>query len=115
MESPEACASDVNKILGDVNLRRYDVIVIDGLYRCEMTDIAQKLMAEDGMIICDNAEGYGFYEAFRNSGLSRVDFYGHAPGVVLPHATSIFFKPGSFAFGAEHPISVVARRNVSSR
>ena len=107
MKSATACVSDVNKVLGK-NRCRYDVIVIDGLYRYEMTDIAKSLMTEDGMIICDNAEGFGFYEAFKNSGLNRVDFYGNVPGVVLPHATSIFFKHASFAFSADQNISVIA-------
>ena len=105
--SRAACISDVNRILGKEQCQ-YDVIIIDGLFRYEMTGIALRLMAEDGMIICDNAEGYGFYEAFKNSGLSRVDFYGYAPGVVLPHVTSIFFKHSSFAFRAETNISAVA-------
>lgn len=110
MQSPASCVSDVNRIL--VNSERkclYDVIVIDGLYRYEMTPIAKMLMAEDGMIICDNAESYGIHEAFRNSGLSRVDFYGYAPGLVLPHATSILFRTTSFAFSTENRISVIAK------
>jgi hypothetical protein len=28
-----------------------------------------------------------------------VDFYGHAPGVILPHCTSVFFKGSAFVFG----------------
>lgn len=104
MASSSACVSDVERILGN-KTRRFDVIVIDGLYRHEMIDLAKALMKEDGMIICDNADGFGIYDAFRNSGLSRVDFYGYAPGVLSPHATSIFFKPGSFLFSAEHGIS----------
>jgi hypothetical protein len=107
MESADACVSDVNKVLGKNNCH-YDVIVIDGLYRYEMTNIAKTLVTEDGMIIYDNAEGFGCYEAFKNSGLNRVDFYGHAPGVVLPHVTSIFFKHASFAFSSEQKISVIA-------
>jgi hypothetical protein len=110
MESSEACISDVTRILGSKS-RRFDVIVVDGLYRREMAEIAKTLGAEDGVIICDNAEGYGFYEAFKNSGLNRVDFFGNAPGVVMPHATSIFFKSASFPFSAEYPIPVIAKEN----
>ncbi|MEX0998939.1 MAG: hypothetical protein WD000_03135, partial [Thermodesulfobacteriota bacterium] len=87
----------------------YDVIIIDGLFRYEMIEIALTLMKDDGMIICDNAEGYGFYEGFKKSGLNRVDFFGNAPGVVLPHATSIFFKSSSFTFSSTHPIPVLAK------
>jgi hypothetical protein len=28
-----------------------------------------------------------------------VDFYGHAPGVILPHCTAVFFKGRAFVFG----------------
>jgi hypothetical protein len=86
----------------------YDIIIIDGLYRHEMIPIALRVMAQDGMIVCDNAEGYGIYEGFKDSDLKRVDFFGNAPGVILPHATSIFFRPSSFAFNSAHPIPIIA-------
>jgi hypothetical protein len=44
-----------------------------------------------------------FYSGFRDSGLSRVDFYGNAPGVVLPHCTSIYFR-ATFVFDPSVPI-----------
>jgi hypothetical protein len=110
MESPEACVFDVTKILNTKNMS-YDVIVVDGLWRYEMIDIAKGAVAEDGMIICDDAEGFGFYDGFKNSGLSRVDFFGNQPGVVLPHAASIYFKSGCFAFSAAHPIPVISRED----
>jgi hypothetical protein len=102
-------AAQASAVLARQPHGRYDVIVIDGLIRTVLVPLALSRLADGGMIICDNAEGYGFYEAFRNCGLDRVDFYGHAPGVLLPHATSIFFKPGAFAFSAHHPIRVIAR------
>ena len=104
LESPEACVCEVSQILRNKGIS-YDVIIIDGLYRYEMTGIAKELVTQDGMIICDDAEGYGFYDAFKRSGSERVDFFGNAPGVVLPHTTSIVFKAGCFAFSASHPIS----------
>lgn len=106
-ESPEACVENVRRVLAQ-HSGPFDVIVIDGLYRFEMADIARELLADDGAIICDNAEGYGIEEAFRHSGMNRVDFYGHTPGVVLPHSTSIFFGPSSFLFSAGHPIVDIA-------
>lgn len=107
MESAERCVEDVERILED-RTKRFDVIVVDGLYRREMAEIAKRHVTDDGIIVCDNAEGYGIYEAFKDSGLDRVDFYGHAPGVVLPHATAIYFRSGSFPFSAALPISVIA-------
>ena len=111
MESAAVNVAEVERVLNAKEHRRYDVIVIDGLYRYEMIPIASRLMAEDGIIVCDDAEGYGFYEGFKERGLSRVDFYGNAPGVVLPHCTSVFFKPGSFAFSSEHGIHTIAKED----
>jgi hypothetical protein len=74
-----------------------------------MIDIAVSYLKEDGVIICDNAEGYGFYEGFKERAFSRVDFFGNAPGVVLPHSTSIYFSPTSFIFRATFPIPVIAK------
>lgn len=106
MESRDACLADVERILKASSPRRFDVIVVDGLHRADLARLAPGLLSDDGMIICDNAEGYGFQAALRESGLLRVDFIGHAPGVIMPHATSIYFRPGSFAFSATHEIVV---------
>ena len=109
MESRDTNVAAVQRILTKVGLDKYDVIVIDGLYRRELVPIAIERLSEDGIIICDNAEGYGFFEAFRSSGLARVDFFGNCAGGVLPCATSIYFRLGScFAFDAEYPIPVWA-------
>lgn len=104
MENSSVNVSQVNGVLKSKAYSQYDVIIIDGLYREEMIQIAIGLMTDDGMIICDNAESYGFYEGFKETGLSRVDFVGNAPGIVLPHCTSIYFKPSTFAFGCKFPI-----------
>jgi hypothetical protein len=110
MENSDINVSEVMRTLESKQNSKYDVIVIDGLYRFEMISIALSRLADDGIIICDNAEGYGFFEGFRDSGLWRVDFFGNAPGVVLPHATSIYFRPSScFIFDAKYPIPVIAK------
>jgi hypothetical protein len=109
MESQGQCVSEVNHILEAHNYGNFDVIIIDGLYRFQMIDTARKVMADSGAIICDDAEGYGFYEGFKDSGLNRVDFFGYAPCVVLPHCTSIFFGNRSFLFNPQHLIAVIAK------
>lgn len=105
--SPDAqtCVSNVLKILADYADMRFDIIVIDGLYRAEMIDIAIPILTEDGAIICDNSDGYGFFEGFQGKGFQRVDFYGASPGVVLPGCTSIFFRNGCFLFSNSQPIA----------
>lgn len=103
-DTPENCIQSVESILEAEPFSSYDVIVIDGHYRFEMIPISLRMMSEDGMIICDNAAGYGFYEGFKDSSLMRVDFVGHTPGVLLTHDTAIYFPPNSFAFRPTQPI-----------
>jgi hypothetical protein len=110
MASRDENVADVRRALEAQPQSTFDVIVIDGLYRENMIDFAQQYLSDDGIIVCDNAEGYGFHEGFKDSGLWRVDFFGNAPGVVLPHATSVYFRPhASFVFDAGYPIPVVAK------
>jgi len=111
MESKETNVSQVKDSLETKQYSKYDVIIIDGLYRYEMIEIALCRLKDDGILVCDNAdaEEYGFYEGLKDSGLYRVDFFGNAPGVVLPHCTSIYFKPSSFVFDAKYPIPVIAK------
>lgn len=111
MKSPADCICQVKEILAAEPYGSYDVIIIDGLYRYEMIEIADGQLAETGLIICDNAEGYGFYDGFREREFSRVDFFGNAPGVILPHCTSIYFKPFSFAFNSRYTIPVIAKES----
>jgi len=96
-------ADQINAILSTKTLNQYDIIIIDGLTRAQLFNIAIQRVSPNGIIICDNAEGYGFFEGFQDSGLHRVDFYGNAPGILLPHCTSIYFSPTSFPFDPPHP------------
>lgn len=109
MESRERCVSDARNILKTKEYQYFDVVIIDGLFREDVTAIAKQVVAEHGCIICDNAEGYNIYEEFKQSAMRRVDFYGYAPGVLLPHCTSIFFKENCFLFDVEIPIHVIAK------
>ena len=89
----------------------FDLIIVDGLDRFEASKKARNFMKPDGGLILDNAEGYwgpeGTYpimNLFREDQFSRIDFYGHAPGVILPHCTSLFFKNQCFLMnGKENP------------
>lgn len=88
----------------------FDVIVIDGLNRRLCAEASLNLLAPGGAILFDNSEGFwgrsGTYpviDLLRNQGFQRVDFYGHAPGVIKPHCTSLFFKEGCFLLKGDHP------------
>jgi hypothetical protein len=109
MTDPATNVSQVNDVLASKPLQEYDVIIIDGLYREEMVAIACRFLAPNGIIICDNSEGFEIYDRFKERGLDRVDFYGNSPGVVLPHCASIYFKSSSFVFDPAIPIHTIAK------
>lgn len=106
MVSREKNVSDVSGVLAALDAKTYDVIVIDGLYRHEMIDIACARVSADGIIICDDAEGYDYHGGFLDHGMERVDFYGYVPGVIVPHCTAVYFRPGAFVFDAKVPVGL---------
>lgn len=87
---------------------QYDVIIIDGMHRQHCAAFTPGLLAPNGAIIIDNAEGYGetadqsitmyFREEF-----SRVDFYGYSPGVIKPHCTSLLWRSDTFMVRGNEP------------
>lgn len=103
-EIREKCAADVVSILTKLAIPHFDLVIIDGLCREEMIEIAIRYVASNGGIICDNAEGYGFYDGFIDKGFQRIDFFGHAPGVMIPHCTSLYFKENCFLLDSHVPI-----------
>jgi hypothetical protein len=103
-----ACVAEVEAVLQRRPGFLYDVAIIDGLWRFEMIEIAVRALADEGMIICDDADGYGFHRGFMGRDLNRVDFYGHVPGGAFPHVTSIYFPGKSFCFNSSHPIPIAA-------
>ncbi len=107
MDSPLACVEAIKQILRNSDTQ-FDVIVIDGLYRYHMIEIAADVVAHTGIIIGDNAESFRLYDGFKERDFYRVDFFGNAPGVVLAHSTSIFFRTGSFVFDPKYPIPVMS-------
>jgi hypothetical protein len=100
--------ADVDEHLSN---QQFDVAVIDGLDRFACAQKALNVITNDGAIVLDNSDGfwgqngsYPIIDLFRDHGFSRVDFYGHAPGVILPACTSIFFKSSCFLLkGTENP------------
>jgi len=111
MDSPSACLGAIHRILRSQSDPRFDVVVIDGLWRYELIEIAARVVTDMGIIICDNAESYGIYEGFKDRNFHRVDFFGNAPGVVLSHCTSIFFRSDSFVFDPQNAIPVIAKES----
>ncbi len=106
--SLETCIAAIPALLHGLPHAKYDVIVIDGLERRELIGVALQYVADHGIIIFDDSDGYGFFDETSGIGLNRADFFGMAPGVHLQHCTSILFGPDAFAFSSQHPIPIAA-------
>jgi hypothetical protein len=107
-ETKSAFLADVEAIMCTEQEQKVDVVIIDSDYREDLIDLAFSSLAENGAVICDDAESYGFYDVTKNMDVARVDFFGYSPGVVLPHCTSIFFVKQCFLFDARYPIPDMA-------
>lgn len=107
---------DAADVPGKLEGSGFDVIVVDGLDRLSVAKMSTSFLRKGGAVILDNSEGYwgqdGEYpiiDFFRANGYSRVDFYGYAPGVILPSCTSLFFKDNCFLLSsAENPARLVS-------
>jgi hypothetical protein len=104
METPEQCLRDIRAQLARSGRERFDVVVVDGLYRTELARLSPLLCEPHGLIVCDDSEGYDIHASLGSSGLLRVDFFGFAPGVILPRCTSIYWRD-SAAFSGSLPIA----------
>lgn len=102
-ETPESCVDGATRELD--GSQPFDVVIIDGMWRRELITTCLRYLAPGGILVCDDADGYGFHQALSESGLLRVDFYGMKPTGVGQYCTSVFFLPDSWAFHARHPIS----------
>jgi hypothetical protein len=101
--SAEACIADVRRQLQTCPVREFDMVVVDGLFRSELAALSPSWRAARGAILCDDAEGYDLNAALRGSGLQRVDFFGFAPGVILPRCTALYFAQSDL-FDATIPV-----------
>ena len=91
---------DIEKLVQSRGIK-FDVIIIDGGPRRKLVALSFKYLAPQGVIILDNAEGYGFYEEIKSRECRRIDFFGFAPGVVLRHCTSMAFVNDCFLLSPE--------------
>jgi hypothetical protein len=105
-------AKGIQPIVSALGQRKYDIIAIDGHWRRELIDAALAHLTTDGALIFDNADTYGFAEEIRGRPFLRADFFGYAPGVILPHCTSIVFTPHCFLFSADASMLPVQRGGI---
>jgi hypothetical protein len=94
----------IKAVLDVSPISRFDIIVIDGHLRAELTSLAFDYLSPGGAIIIDNAEGYGIYDVLKLRNCRRIDFFGFAPGVVLRHCTSLAFVDDCFLLSPDNGI-----------
>jgi hypothetical protein len=82
---------------------QFDIVIVDGGERYLCARTAVEVLAERGMIIVDDSQGYwgpeGSYpiiDLMHQHGFERIDLYGFAPGVWHTHCTSLFFRRDEF-------------------
>lgn len=72
---------------------KYDIVIVDGVYRKSCANIAAKYLKKDGFIILDNSEWYPeTCQQLRKLGFKQIDFCGFGPVVYFTWKTSIFLK-----------------------
>lgn len=103
-------AQDPEQYAAATSGARFDLVVLDGGDRNRCAASAMMAVRDDGVVIFDNSNWnwgppgtWPILDRFRDAGFMRVDFWGHAPGVVRPHCTSIFFKAGARLFSGARP------------
>jgi predicted O-methyltransferase YrrM len=94
----------VRRILENSGATSFDIIIIDGHLRRELVALAFEYLGPGGVIILDDAEGYGFYEEVKARRCCRVDFIGFAPGVSRRHCTALVYVDNSFLLQPDIPI-----------
>lgn len=100
----------------------FDILVIDGGFdRFDSLNLSLPYLSESGIVIIDNSEGYydgngineyGYFpmlKLMKSKNFKRIDFFGYAPGVIIPHTTSIFFRNSSFIFNQNNYPKISSR------
>lgn len=74
----------------------FDVIVIDGIDRVQCALNCVGALKEDGVIIWDNSDRLEYQEGYEfliEQGFRRLEFSGLGPIVMIPTATTLFYRP----------------------
>jgi hypothetical protein len=74
--------------------RKFDVIVIDGVWRQKCVEMIPSLLNEDGIVILDNSDWYpkAAKDLREQYNLLQVDFHGFGPINDYTWTTSVFFS-----------------------
>lgn len=75
---------------------KFDIVIVDGIFRNECLLESINHLTEQGIIILDDSERNEYAEGISfvvNASFKRIDFVGIAPGLLYSKTTTIFYKP----------------------
>jgi predicted O-methyltransferase YrrM len=74
---------------------KFDIVIVDGIFRNECLLESINHLTEQGIIILDDSERNEYAEGISfvvNASFKRIDFVGIAPGLLYSKTTTIFYK-----------------------
>ena len=74
---------------------KFDLVIVDGLFRNECLSESMNLINNKGLIILDDSERKDYKDGIRlllESEFKKIDFSGIAPGVFFRKCTTIFYR-----------------------
>ncbi len=74
---------------------KYDLVLIDGLYRMQCAEQAINKLSPAGVIILDDSEREEYQSIFKlmlEEGFKNLSFWGMAPNVITKTCTTIFYR-----------------------
>jgi hypothetical protein len=75
--------------------KKFDLIIIDGIYRNECCFIATNFLTDEGVIILDDSKRNDYAEGINhlmNEGFRKIDFSGIPPGMLIRKFTTVFYR-----------------------
>lgn len=84
----------------------FDVVVVDGMARSLCAYFAAHWVKPSGIVVFDNTERVEYqagYDALREAGFGRIDFFGPSPVNDFPSCTSLFVRDVAAFLATEAP------------
>lgn len=76
--------------------QKFDIIIVDGIYRNECLIESISYLTDGGVIILDDSERLEYtmgVERIIKQNFKRLDFWGISPGYLYRKSTTIFYRP----------------------
>jgi hypothetical protein len=80
------------------NNQKFDIIIVDGIYRNECLSNSIRYLSEKGVIILDDSERDDYAEGIKyllNNGFKQINFSGIAPSIFFRKCTTVFYRSGN--------------------